>query len=65
MKNIKNFSKTEYEEIDRLPRWAYSDNQWRALIESADIIIGDRFFKKIQEPAVDELDIFIGTIEGL
>ncbi len=51
-----------YDEICPLPRWAYSDVEFRDCVCAADKIIDGRFYVKIPEEEPDEIVSFLDTM---
>ena len=52
----------EYEAIDPLPRWAYSDIEWEEMSASMDKIV-DGIMYKIKEPEpIDDFELFLSKI---
>jgi len=47
--NIEHKFVVEYEVLDPLPRWAYTDSEWSEMITSADKIV-DGIMYQITEP---------------
>ncbi len=51
-----------YDEICPLPRWAYSDSEFRDCVCAADKIVDGHFYVKIQEEELDALDCFMSEL---
>ena len=56
-------TKTKYEVLDPLPRWAYSDSEWSEMITSADKIVDGIMYQITEPEALDEFEVFLDNIE--
>ena len=54
----------EYELLNPLPRWCYSDSEFADMALSADKINKDYLYAKIIEEIVDEDDIIYRILDG-
>ena len=50
---------TEYDRMDILPRWAYSNSEYCDLVLLSDKIIDGTFYVKIEPKIEDKVDLFL------
>ena len=49
----------EYEVIDPLPRWAYTESEWTKMIIASDKIVDGIMYKILEPEALDEFEEFL------